>query len=167
MYGLILVKTSQKNKTLKYLPFPNYYMTIKKGNKVKLEYTGTLEDGTVFDSSEKHGTLLEFEVGSGKVIPGLDKALIGMKKGEEKEIKIEPSNAYGSPNPQLVQKIPKEKLPKEPEPKPGMVLGIQLPNGAQAPVRITEVEENTVTLDLNHPLAGKTLIFKIKVVDFS
>lgn len=142
-------------------------MAIKKGSKVKLEYTGTLEDGTVFDSSEKHGKLLEFEVGAGKVILGLDNALIGMEKDQEKEIKLEPSEAYGAQNPQLVQKIPKEKFPKEPEPKVGMMLGVQLPNGTQAPVRITEIEENTITLDLNHPLAGKTLTFKIKVVDFS
>ena len=87
-------------------------MAIKKGDKVKIEYTGTLDDGTVFDSSEKHGKPLEFEVGSGQVIKGFDNAVIGMKKGQEKEFKLKPEEAYGEPNPNLIRKIPKEQIPK-------------------------------------------------------
>ncbi len=103
-------------------------MTVKKGSKVKIEYTGTLDDGTVFDSSKKAGKPLEFEAGSGLVIKGFDKAIIGMKKGEEKEIKLKPAEAYGDHNPELKKNIPKEQLPKEPEPKVGMILGIGLPD---------------------------------------
>jgi FKBP-type peptidyl-prolyl cis-trans isomerase 2 len=142
-------------------------MPVKKGDKIKVEYTGTLNDGTVFDSSERHDQPLEFEAGSGKVIKGFDEAVIGMGLGEEKEIKIPPSEAYGDHNPQLIKKAPRSQLPKEPEPKAGMMLVISAPNGAKLPATITEVTDETVTIDLNHPLAGKTLNFKIKVVDIS
>jgi len=141
------------------------FMTVKKGDKIKIEYTGTLEDGTVFDSSEKHGQPLEFEVGSGMVIPGFDNAVMGMEKDEEKEVTIQPADAYGEPNPQLVKDIPKDQLP--PEAKEGAMLMMQLPNGAKMPAKITKMTEENATLDLNHPLAGKVLKFKIKVVDIS
>ncbi|MBW2999183.1 peptidylprolyl isomerase [Candidatus Woesearchaeota archaeon] len=142
-------------------------MPIKEGDKVTVEYTGTLEDGTVFDSSEKHGKPLEFEVGAKQLIKGFEDAVIGMEKGEEKEITLQPSEAYGDNNPQLIKEVPKEKLPQDKEVKPGMMLLMGLPNGAQVPARITEVTEKTVKIDLNHPLAGKVLNFKIKIVDFS
>lgn len=144
-------------------------MAVKKGDKVKVEYSGTLDDGTVFDTSKHgdHNHPIEFEVGSGKVIPGFENAVIGMKKGDEKDIKLKPEEAYGQHNPQLIKKIPKEQLPKEPEPKAGMVLAMKLPNGAQLPAKITEVTDKKVTIDINHPLAGKNLNFKIKVVDIS
>ena len=140
---------------------------VKEGDKVKVEYTGTLDDGTVFDSSERHGMPLEFEVGAKQVIPGFEKAIVGMEKGKEKQIKLQPAEAYGEHNPQLIKKVPKEQLPTDKELKPGMVLVMGLPNGAQIPVRITEVTDESVTIDLNHPLCGKSLNFKIKVVDIS
>ena len=143
-----------------------FIMPVKKGDKVKVEYTGTLEDGTVFDSSEKHGQPLEFEAGAGLVIKGFDDAVIGMKKDEEKEIKLTADKAYGDIKADLVKEFPKDQLPKEQEIKKGMMLLMGLPNGAQMPVKIVEVKEDIVMIDLNHPLAGKTLIFKIKVVDF-
>jgi len=136
---------------------------VKKGDKVKIEYTGTLTDGTIFDTSEGRDPL-EFEAGSGVVIPGFDKAIIGMKKGEEKDIEIPCKEAYGEPNPNMVQEIPRDKLPKEQEPKEGMMIGIGLPNGQQLPAKISKVTKTVVTLDLNHPLAGKDLNFHIKVV---
>jgi len=139
-------------------------MTIKKGDKIKVDYNGKLEDGNVFDSSEKNGPL-EFEVGSGMIIKGFDNAVIGMKKGEEKEITIKPAEAYGEIHKELVQKVPRDKLPAEPEPKAGMVLVLQSPDGMQFPAKIAEVTKDEVAIDLNHPLAGKTLIFKIKIVD--
>ena len=142
-------------------------MPIKKGDKIKVEYTGTLEDGTVFDASEKHGKPLEFEVGSGQIIKGFDEGVIGMEKDEEKEIKIAPADAYGEPNPKLVQTVPRDKLPPEPEPKAGMILMAGRPDGKQIPARITKVDEEGVTIDLNHPLAGKTLNFKIKIVEIN
>lgn len=139
-------------------------MPIKKGDKIKVEYTGTLEDGTVFDTSEGREPL-EFEVGSGQVITGFDNAVIGMEKGEEKEIKLKPEQAYKDINPELITKIPRTQLPQNQEPKPGMVILLKTPDGKQLPVRITEVSDNDVTIDLNHPLAGKTINFKIKIVD--
>lgn len=143
-------------------------MPVEKGNKVKVEYEGSFEDGTIFDSSNKDGTQhpLEFEAGAGKVIKGFDEAVIGMEKGEEKEITIQPAEAYGDPNPELVKKFPRTSLPKDQEPKEGMMLVMKAQTGQQIPARITKVEENEVTIDLNHPLAGKVLKFKIKVVDF-
>ena len=142
-------------------------MPVKKGDKVKVDYTGSLDDGTVFDSSEKHGQPLDFEIGAGKVIPGFENALVGMKKGEEKEVTLKPADAYGEPNPQLLKKIPKEQLPTDKEIKPGMMLAVGLPNGSKIPAKIVDVNDKEVTIDLNHPLAGKTLHFTLKVVDIS
>ncbi len=138
-------------------------MTVKTGDKVKIEYTGTLEDGTVFDSSTEHGNPLEFEVGSGHVIKGFDDATLGMKEGEEKQFSIEPTDAYGEHDPTLVQKIPRVVFPQDVELVPGLLFEAGLPTGEKVPATITEVQEGIVTVDLNHPLAGKKLIFKIKV----
>ncbi len=138
-------------------------MTIKKGDKVKIEYTGTLEDGKVFDSS-KGKKPLEFEVGAGKVISGFDKAVTGMKKGEEKEVTIKPENAYGKPNDKLKKELPKSSFPEGKTPKVGMNIALNSPKG-KIPARIVKVSDDKITIDLNHPLAGKTLNFKVKVVD--
>ena len=140
-------------------------MPIKNGDKVKIEYAGTLDDGTVFDSSEVHEPL-EFEVGAKQVIKGFEDAVIGMEKGEEKFIRLEASEAYGNPSNQLIKKVPRDKFPKE-ELKPGMMLGVSLANGAEVPAKITEVTDTEVTIDLNHPLAGKALNFKIKAIEVS
>ena len=142
-------------------------MKVEKGNKVKVEYEGKFEDGTVFDSSENHGQPLEFEAGAGMVVPGFDAAVLGMEKDEEKEFKIEPRDAYGELNPEAFRKVPREQLPADAEIKPGMMLGVQMPNGQQMPVKVAEVSDTEITLDLNHPLAGKTLNFKIKIIDIS
>ena len=107
---------------------------------------------------------MEFEVGSGELIKGFDDGVIGMKKDEEKEIVITPDNAYGQRNPKLVKTIPRQNIPNDQEPKPGMMLQVGLPDGKRIPAFIAEVNDKEVTIDLNHPLAGKTLIFKIKVV---
>ena len=142
-------------------------MPIEKGNKVKVEYKGTLENGEEFDSSERHGHPLEFEAGSGMMIKGFDEAVIGMEKDEEKTITLNPEDAYGQVNEKLIQKVPKSEMPQGQEPKVGMVLGLRLPDGNQIPARIVDVSETEVTLDLNHPLAGKKLNFWIKVVDYN
>lgn len=144
-------------------------MPIKKGDKVKIDYTGTFDDGTVFDSSTHgdHSDPIEFEIGSGQVIKGFDNAIIGMEKNQEKTIKLKPEEAYGYVNPQLIQKIPREKIPKDQNVQPGMIVGLGTPDGRQMQARITEVTDQYITLDLNHPLAGKNLNFKIKVVDFT
>tara|TARA_Y100000310_G_scaffold70474_1_gene66141 strand:- start:2805 stop:3335 length:531 start_codon:yes stop_codon:yes gene_type:complete len=137
---------------------------VKPGDTVKVEYTGTLDDGSIFDTSEGRDPL-EFKVGEGQMIPGFDTAVIGMKIGQEKEIKLEPSEAYGDPNPALIQEVPRDDIPIEEELKPGTLLAVTVPNGNQVPATITEVTDETVTIDVNHPLAGQTLNFKIKVVD--
>jgi FKBP-type peptidyl-prolyl cis-trans isomerase 2 len=140
-------------------------MPIKKGDKVKVEYEGSLDDGTVFDSTKKHGEPLEFEVGTGQLIPGFDNAVLGMEKDEEKEFKLKPDDAYGDHNPELCKKVPREQLPKNEELEAGMMLMLTLPNGMQFTAKIAEIDKESVTLDLNHPLAGKTLTFKIKIID--
>ncbi len=139
-------------------------MEIKKGNKVSVEYEGRFENGEVFDSSKMHGGQpLEFVAGSGMLVSGFEKAVIGMKKGEEKEVKLSPEDAYGEVKKEYIQKVPKDKFPKEA--KVGDMIGIPTPMG-QIPAKILSIEDDGVELDMNHPMAGKTLIFKIKVVDF-
>lgn len=142
-------------------------MSVKRGDKVKVEYTGELEDGTVFDSSDRHDQDLEVEVGEGQVIKGFESALIGMEKGEQKEVTLEPEEAYGEYNSELVRKIPKDQLQTEQEIKPDMQIMVKLPDGKKIPARITDVDEEEITIDLNPPLAGKTLNFKIKVVEIN
>jgi len=141
-------------------------MSVKKGDKVKVEYEGTLDDGTVFDSTRDTGPV-EFTVGSGEIIEGFENAIIGMEEGEEKEFKIKSSEAYGDPNPDLIKKIPRDQFPAGEELKPGMTLILGLPNGTRIPARIVEVTDEEVTIDLNHPLAGKDLNFKVKIVEIS
>jgi len=138
---------------------------VKKGDKVKVDYIGMLEDGTIFDSSEKHSAPLEFVAGGGQLIKGFDDAVIGMNIGEEKEIKIPPEEAYGMPNPDFVKEVPRDCFPKDQEIMPGMVFVMKMENGKQIPLRISLVSDDKVTVDLNPPLAGKTLIFKIKLLD--
>jgi FKBP-type peptidyl-prolyl cis-trans isomerase 2 len=138
-------------------------LTAKNGDKVKIEYTGTLEDGTIFDSSADHGNPLEFEVGSGQVIKGFDDAILGMKEGEEKQFSIEPADAYGEHDPTLVQRVPREIFPQDAELVPGLLFEAGLPTGEKVPATITDVQGGIVSVDLNHPLAGKKLNFKIKV----
>ena len=140
---------------------------IKKGDVVSLHYTGTLEDGSVFDTSKKRDTPLKFTAGSGQVIPGFDKAVMGMKKGEEKKFTLQPSEAYGERKPGLTQTIPRKLLPKNQEPKLGMMLALGTQDGRQIPATITKVTDENVTMDLNHPLAGKALTFAIEIVEIS
>ena len=142
-------------------------MTVQKGNKVSLSYTGTLDDGSVFDSSDNHGQLLEFEAGAGQVIPGFDNAVLGMTKGEEKTFRLESKDAYGEPNERMIHTVPRDSLPKDQDPEVGMMLSVGLPNGMQMPAKITALTDKEVTIDLNHPLAGKALTFKIKIAEIS
>jgi FKBP-type peptidyl-prolyl cis-trans isomerase 2 len=143
-------------------------MAVEKGDKVKVDYEGKLEDGNVFDTSKREGGKpLEFVAGSGMVIPGFDNAVLGMEKDEEKTVTIEPAEAYGEVNPELVREIPRNVLPKDQEPKKGMMLVMSAPDGRQIPAVISEVTEESVKIDLNHPLAGKKLIFKIKVLEIT
>ncbi len=137
-------------------------MVIKQGDTIKVEYTGTLDDGSVFDTSEGKEPL-EFQVGSGQIIKGFDEAVVGMAEGEEKKISISSEDAYGQQREELKQKVPRSALPQDQEPKVGMMLTLNSPQG-QMPATITEVNDNEIVIDLNHPLAGKNLNFDIKVV---
>lgn len=135
----------------------------KSGDTVSVHYTGTLEDGTVFDSS-RDGDPIEFQLGGGAVIGGFERAIEGMEVGEEREIRIEPDDAYGQRREDLRVDVPREQLPDGVEPEVGQMLAIQVTPDQQALARIAEVEGDQVTLDLNHPLAGETLKFSIELV---
>lgn len=136
--------------------------TVEKGHFVKVKYTGTFTDGTVFDSSEGKEAL-EVLAGKGMLIKGFDEALVGMKEGEEKEIDIPSDKGYGQRRDELIKEVPKSDLGKDVKPEVGMMLGIKAPTGQVFPATITEVKDDTITLDANHPLAGKDLHFKLKV----
>lgn len=136
---------------------------VKKGDVVSLDYTGSLQDGTEFDSS-KGRSPLQFEVGAGEVIPGFDKAVEGMKMDEEKTFTIPCAEAYGPIQAELMQEVPKDKMPNGIELKEGMQLMMNGPQGERAIITIAKVSEKMVTVDMNHPLAGKDLTFKVKVV---
>lgn len=141
-------------------------MSIKKGEIIKVEYEGRLDDGTIFDSTElNEGTPLKFEVGAGHVIPGFDNAMIGKKVGDEFSIELQPSEAYGEFHPKLKHKIERNQFPKDSQPEAGMLLRIDAPDGNCSVARIIEVDDEFVTIDMNHPLAGKILNFKIKIVE--
>lgn len=140
-------------------------MAVKEGDTIKIEYTGKLADGTVFDASEKHGKPLEFTVGSGQVIKGMDDGVVGMEKEESKTIQITKDEAYGDPNPQLIQKIPKDKFPEGQDIQVGMMLHLNDQSGRHLHAFVTEIGDADVTIDLNHPLAGKDLTFDVKVVE--
>ncbi|WP_406661745.1 peptidylprolyl isomerase [Methanolobus sp. ZRKC3] len=140
-------------------------MAIKDGDTIKIHYTGTLDDGSVFDSSENHGEPLEFTVGSGQVIKGFDDAVRDMELGGEKEFRIEPAEAYGEYSDALSQSIPKEYIKADMEIELGMMLLVKSPDGQQMPAKIVGMTEDEVKLDMNHPLAGKALTFNIKVIE--
>lgn len=136
---------------------------VKSGDKVAIHYTGTLLDGTTFDSSDGRDPL-EFEVGSGQIIPGLDVAIPGMEVGDKKTVKIACADAYGPLNPEMRQSIPREGIPADIKLEVGVQLQMQTPDGQAMPVMVVELDEATVTLDANHPLAGKDLQFDIELM---
>jgi len=136
----------------------------KSGDTVRIHYTGTLDDGTEFDSSSGREPL-EFALGGGQVIPGFDSAVDGMAVGESKSVTIEPDQAYGTRHEQLVQQVPKSALPEEIAPAVGMQLQSQSPEGQVMNLVITEVADETITVDGNHPLAGQALTFAIELVE--
>lgn len=135
----------------------------KSGDTVKIHYTGTLNDGSQFDSSAGRDPL-EFVLGSGQVIPGFDNAVEGMAVGDSKNVQIAPEDAYGDRHEQLVQEVPKTALPEDMKPEVGMGLQSQTPDGQIMQLTVTEVGDATITVDANHPLAGQTLNFDIELV---
>jgi len=140
--------------------------TAKAGDSVRVHYTGTLDDGTVFDSSTG-GEPLAFTLGSGQVIEGFDHAVMGMNVGESKKITIQPDQAYGDRVDALVQTVARNQVNLGVEPEPGMEVSMQTSDGTVIPLLITEVTEAAVTFDANHPLAGETLNFDLTLVEIS
>ena len=141
-------------------------MVIKKGDIIKVEYEGRLEDLTIFDSTElQGGEPMKFEVGAGLLIRGFDNSVMGKEVGDEFTITLRASETYGEIDPQLIHNISRDQLPKDIDPEPGMMLNAFDSNGTHSVVWIKEVNENSVTLDMNHPMSGKTLIFKIKIIE--
>ncbi|HJJ37672.1 MAG TPA: peptidylprolyl isomerase [Methanocorpusculum sp.] len=139
-------------------------MSVQNGNTIRVHYIGELLDGTRFDSSEGRD-LLEFIVGSGMVVPGFDAAVLGMEIGETKSVTISPADAYGEKTDEMTVEIPRGEFGEGFTAEPGEQLMIQLGDGNQIPVTITKIDEDTVTLDANHPLAGKTLVFTITLAE--
>ncbi len=137
-------------------------MAIKEGSKVTLHYTGTLDDGSVFDSSEGREPLT-FTVGQHQVICGFEEGVEGLNTGDEKKIDITPEHGYGPKHEQMVQKVPKE-LFKDFSPEKGQQIGLMSKEGQQMMATVVDVDDKMVTLDLNHPLAGKNLHFQVKIV---
>jgi len=136
----------------------------KTGDTVKINYVGTLNDGQMFDSSEGRDPL-EFVVGSGQIIKGLDSAIPGMTVGDKKTVNVPCDQAYGHANPEARQAVPREQIPAEIPLEVGTQLQMQTPQGQVVPVTVADVSETEVTLDANHPLAGQDLNFEIEVVE--
>lgn len=135
----------------------------KKGDTVQVHYTGRLDDGTVFDSSLEREPL-EFEVGGGMVIEGFDAAITGMAVGETKSVRIPCGQAYGERRPELAISVQRSQIPPDITPEIGMTLSIRLEDGSTPHVHISAMDEETITLDANHPLAGQDLLFELALV---
>jgi len=136
------------------------------GNKVHIHYTGKLTDGTVFDSSEGREPL-EFELGAGQVIPGLDKAMRGMNVGDTKTVTIASEEAYGPHHPEGVHVVERATLPPQVDAQPGARLQATAQDGNVIQLTVVAADPETVTLDANHPLAGKDLVFDVELVAVS
>lgn len=137
---------------------------VKSGDTIKVHYHGKLTNGETFDSSAGREPL-EFEVGSGMVIPGFDEGVTGMEVGEKKTIQIPADEAYGPRNPEAIIEMPKDRFPPEMTPEVGMPLMMSDQQGQQFQVTIAEIKDDTVLLDANHPLAGQDLTFDLELVE--
>lgn len=140
--------------------------TAKKGDQVKVHYTGKLTSGEQFDSSANREPLA-FTVGAGQMIKGFDEAIPGMEVGDKKTINISPENAYGQQNMDAIIEFPKENIPGDMKLEKGMKLQLQNQEGQPIPVVVQEVKDEVVVLDANHELAGKELVFDIELVEIA
>ena len=139
---------------------------IKEGDTVKVHYTGKTSDGNVFDSSRERDPL-EFTIGQGQLIPGFEKAVVGLEEGDSQTVTIPSAEAYGEIRDDMIVSVPKEQIPADIDPEVGQQLQIQQKDGGAIGVVVTDISEQKVTLDANHPLAGKDLTFEIEVVSIS
>lgn len=140
--------------------------TAESGDKVKVHYSGKLEDGTTFDSSAGREPL-EFMLGQGQVIPGFDQGVEGMETGEKKELNIPADQAYGPRRDELIAQVDRSVFPNDIEPEIGKVLQMETKNGQTINVQVTAIEGDNVTLDANHPLAGQDLTFEVELVEIT
>ena len=136
----------------------------KSGDTVRIHYTGTLDDGTQFDSSAGQEPL-EFVLGLGQVIIGFDKAVEGMAVGDSKSVRLDADDAYGQHQPELVQEVPRSALPDEIQPAKGMALQSTSPEGRTTNLLVTAVTDESIVVDANHPLAGQALSFDIELIE--
>ncbi len=136
----------------------------QQGDTVAVHYTGTLDNGEVFDSSRGRDPL-EFEVGSGQVIPGFDQAVEGLAVGESREVRIEPDDGYGQPRDDLIVDVDRSQFPEEVEPQVGQQVQVQVAPGQNRVATIAGIGDEAIKLDLNHPLAGKALSFEVELVE--
>ena len=137
---------------------------VKSNDTVKVHYTGKLENGQIFDSSINKEPL-EFKLGEGQIIPGLEKGLLDMKVSEKKTVTVSQEEAYGEVKKELFQEVPKTELPPEIKPEVGMGLVAKNPDGSERQLRVAEVKNDSIIIDANHPLAGQNLIFDVELVD--
>lgn len=136
------------------------------GDTVMMHYTGTLDDGSTFDSSDGRDPL-QVTIGNNEIIPTLEQELVGMSAGDSKNVRVEAQNAYGEKNPELVQVVERSNIPPEIDLQIGTVLQATDPTGGQTRLQVIAVDEDDVTLDANHPLAGQALTFEIQLVGFA
>ncbi|TVZ23121.1 peptidylprolyl isomerase [Dokdonia sp. Hel_I_63] len=142
-------------------------MSKVKGNDVvTVHYTGKLEDGQVFDSSLQREPL-QVELGKGQLIPGFENALIDMAVNEKKTVTITKEEAYGDVQQELFQTVPKTQLPEEIKPEVGVILVASRPDGSEQQLRVSEVNEDHIIVDANHPLAGQTLEFELELLEIA
>lgn len=139
---------------------------VKKGDSVKVHYTGKLKDGTVFDKSDERNPL-EFTVGAGRLIKGFEAAVVGMEPGESKTVQIPADKAYGPHHDDRVIKIDREDVPKDINIKVDQYLKIKQQDGTTFAAKVTEISDKSLTLDVNHPLAGKDLMFDIRLAEIA
>lgn len=140
-------------------------MSNNEGKRVRTHYTGTFDDGTVFDSSVERGEPLEFICMAGQMIPGFDAAVKDMEVGETKKVHLPASEAYGAHNPDLVQEVPTAHVPGAEDLPVGQTVYLQGPGGQPLPAKVVEVTKEHVIFDLNHEMAGKDLNFEITLVE--
>lgn len=136
----------------------------KQGDKVKVHYTGKLKDGTVFDSSSGREPI-EFTIGTGQVIPGFEEGVVGMQEGDKKTVEVPVDLGYGPRRDDLVANFKKSQFPPDITPEVGQRLQMQQPDGKAVQVTVTDVGDEEVTLDANHPLAGEDLTFEVELVE--
>lgn len=141
--------------------------TVTPNSTVTVHYTGTLNDGSVFDDSKVRGAAIEVTMGTGRVIPGFENALMGMTEGQEKTVTIAAGDAYGPTNPEAIQTVPLEAFPSDFTATPGETVQGTNANGQPLVARVIEQVDNGVTLDFNHPLAGQDLTFSLEVLDIN